>query len=291
MDVARLAGEPGAVGGTAPLDPCAPLGEGRLYWSAGPGAARSVCDQYVGEGLRAGRSSLPPQDAPIPEANLRPLYSPSTEGPPRDAAKHPQTSDSHDRRRSPFSSGLASTPPGREWERRSQDPAAERLSRPDAPGAPAGGEAGGWSRGPGAAESADGGRCRRGPQGALGRRKPGAPLSRPGSGRSARHPCAGGREGGAVIRPRRRQSFPVEQRPPFLPRSRAWGRPSGENCFRGQRGPPLQPDPAPPLRPTRIPNLGGAAGLRTRAFLSSSSSSHWRAGSGPSGRRDPHSAR
>lgn len=112
MDVARLAGEPGAVGGTAPLDPCAPLGEGRLYWSAGPGAARSVCDQYVGEGLRAGRSSLPPQDAPIPEATLRPLYSPSTEGPPRDAAKHPQTSDPHDRRRSPFSSGLASTPPG-----------------------------------------------------------------------------------------------------------------------------------------------------------------------------------
>ena len=77
--------------------------------------------------------------------------------------------------------------------------------RPDARGGPAGG----GGRGRKVPRVERGGvrglrsrwvrvRCPRGPRRALGRRKPGAPLSRPGSGRGARYPRGGSSSAGVA---------------------------------------------------------------------------------------------
>lgn len=189
------------------------------------------------------------------------------------------------------------TPPGGSGKGGARTGPEEGVAPPDTLGDPAaGGKEGpaGGAGGPGgrgAAESAGGGAV---PVGAPGR---------PRAAEAGRAPLQAGIRAGRVAslrgepvtQRRRGQSFPEEPRPPFLSRPRACGRASGEDCFRGQWGPPLQLDPAPPLRPTRIPNLGGAAGLRTRALSSPPSPPPspptGEQALGRAGRGDPHPAR
>ncbi|XP_027432130.2 serine/arginine repetitive matrix protein 3-like isoform X1 [Zalophus californianus] len=99
----------------------------------------------------------------------------------------------------PLPSGLASTPPRREWERRSQDRAGAGGGATGRTGG-VGGTARrkvrrGWGVPPSLRVAVRGPRAR-GHPGALGRRKPGAPLARPGSGRGARQPRGGSRSAG-----------------------------------------------------------------------------------------------
>ncbi|XP_044100337.1 translation initiation factor IF-2-like [Neovison vison] len=117
----------------------------------------------------------------------------------------------------------------------------------------------------------------------------------PSGGGSRARPSPGRDRGGARGIPAGGAGHPVSPPPPKFPGGAAAALPSpapgleatlGRELFPRATGPPLQLDPAPPLRPTRIPNLGGAAGLRTRAFLAAaaaaSTSSRPGAGSGPS---------
>lgn len=88
-DVARLAGQPGGFAGRGPLDPCAPLREGRLYWGAvDPPAIRSSGRVCESEGPR-----FLPRMGPVPQATSCPFHSSPMQEPLPDAAKRPQTSD------------------------------------------------------------------------------------------------------------------------------------------------------------------------------------------------------
>lgn len=192
---------------------------------------------------------------------LSPAWSPSP-SPPRDPSIPlqsrgcPRLSEaSRDPVPRPLSSRLASTPPRREWERRSQDRVGGGGGAPDARGAakrkvrrvergsgqrvlPSRRVAVRGPRGPGRPRAAEAGRAPR--QAGIGAGRAASPRGEP------------------VTRSRRRhQSFPEEPRTPFLPRPRPRGRPSGENCFRGRRA----PSPARP-RASIAPNSDSQLGRR-----------------------------
>ncbi|XP_059265877.1 collagen alpha-2(I) chain-like [Mustela nigripes] len=187
----------------------------------------------------------------------------------------------------PLSSGLVSTPPRREGEEE-PGPGRRRGRRARTRG----GRRGGRSRGRSGGRGAGG----RGAAWPAGRGAGPAGTRAPSGGGSRARPSPGRDRGGARGIPAGGAGHPVSPPPPKFPGGAAAALPSpapglgatlGRELCPRATGPPLQLDPAPPLRPTRIPNLGGAAGLRTRAFLAAAaaaaaSSSRGGAGSGPS---------
>lgn len=124
-------------------------------------------------------------------------------------------------------------------------------------------------------------RCPPGPQGALGRRQPGAPLSRPGSGRGARHPRGGSRSAGVAAAKVSRRS---RGRPSFSGPGRG-SEPSGEDCLREGSRARSPARPRASIAPNSDSQLGRRRGpAHARAFLAAAAaaaSPHWGAGSGP----------
>ncbi|XP_044929654.1 RILP-like protein 1 isoform X1 [Mustela putorius furo] len=221
-DVALRAGQCGGFGAGDPSTLSrAPLG--RLYGSAGPGATRSARDRVCGGGGSGeGVLALSPARAPAPRPPRDPPFLSNAEGAP------PLREASRDRRPPTPPARLPRPPPpllpasldpspagGRGGARTGPE---EGAARPDARGAAgrkvprAERRSGCWGSGCCLAGGSRGGA--RGDPGALGRRKPGAPLARPGSGRGARHPRGGSRSPGLAAatkvsrRSRGRASFP-----------------------------------------------------------------------------------
>lgn len=273
MEVARLAGEPEAMGGQhpsilAPLWVKATCAGEQGPAPPGPPVTRAsgrVCEP---EGLASCRMR------PIPETTLRPLCS-------RKAAKRPHTSDPMTPP-PPLLLPASLDPSGAGGREEEPGPRGERVGERGAPGAPAGGEAGGGcSRGPRAAERAAGGRCRWGPR---------APS---GGGRRAR-PSPGRDRGGARDLPAGGGAGHPAWPPPKFPGAAAAALPSqapGVGPTRGQPGPLCSQTPRLHCVPVGFPTWEAPRACARAPSPASASASHLRAGCGPSGRRSPHPAR